>query len=108
MDPDPSSVDRQAADPDLTPDEAAKQPPMPSIIGSTLVMKGEMTLDEDLIIEGTFDGTITDEGSDTVLVRRIARVSGQITANRLQVEDGTNLENTILSGRISLADERKK
>lgn len=78
--------------------------PVPSMIGMTLVMKGELIVDENLIIEGTFDGTITGQGSDTITVRRTAHVSGKISASTVRIEDGTNLENTVLSGRISLAD----
>jgi cytoskeletal protein CcmA (bactofilin family) len=77
---------------------------LPSLIGSTVVMKGELIVGEDLEIEGTFDGTITGNGPDTVTVRRIARLTGEVSVNMVKVEDGTNLENTILSGRIRLAD----
>jgi cytoskeletal protein CcmA (bactofilin family) len=77
---------------------------MPSIIGSTVVMKGELIVGEDLEIEGTFDGTITGESQDTVTVRRIARLSGKVSATVVRVEDGTNLENTVLSGCIRLAE----
>jgi cytoskeletal protein CcmA (bactofilin family) len=77
---------------------------MPSIIGSTVVMKGELIVGEDLEIEGTFDGTITGESQDTVTVRRIARLSGKVSASVVRVEDGTNLENTVLSGCIRLAE----
>lgn len=108
----------------------------PSIIGSTLVMKGSLTLDEDLIIDGRFEGTRIEgahqlsisthaavkadiygdsaeiagtldgafEGSGTVLVRRTARIKGEISAGILRIENGTNLEDAILSGRISLTD----
>jgi cytoskeletal protein CcmA (bactofilin family) len=92
----------RATDP-RTGDEGSRRP-LPSLIGSTVVMKGELTVGEDLEIEGTFDGTITDKGSDTVTVRRIARLSGKVSASIVKVEDGTNLENTILSGRIRLAE----
>ena len=85
-----------------TGDEGSRRP-LPSLIGSTVVMKGELIVGEDLEIEGTFDGTIIDEGSDTVTVRRIARLSGKVSASIVKVEDGTNLENTVLSGRIRLA-----
>ena len=77
---------------------------MPSIIGSTIVMKGELVVGEDLEIEGTFDGTITGSGPDTVTVRRIARLRGEVSASIVRVEDGTNLENTVLSGLIRLAE----
>jgi cytoskeletal protein CcmA (bactofilin family) len=77
---------------------------MPSIIGSTVVMNGELIVGEDLEIKGTFNGTITGQSQDTVTVRRIARLSGEVSASLVQVEDGTNLENTVLSGRIRLAE----
>lgn len=108
-----------------------------STIGSTVVMRGELTLDEDLIFDGKFDGTLIDGarklsigpfaevhadivgesadiagsidgefmGSGTVYVRRTARINGAISAQDLRVEDGTNLEHVVLSGRISRAEE---
>lgn len=109
----------------------------PSIIGMTVVMRGELTLAEDLTIEGTFDGLSIDgaknllisagarvradihgesadiagtvdgdfAGTGTVVVRRTARIHGEISAVRLCVEDGTNLEHAVLSGRISRAEK---
>jgi cytoskeletal protein CcmA (bactofilin family) len=90
--------------PERAPAQSPDAGPVPSMIGMTLVMKGELIVDENLIIEGTFDGTITGQGSDTITVRRTAHVSGKISASKVRIEDGTNLENTVLSGRISLAD----
>ncbi len=78
--------------------------PLSSIIGSTVVMKGDLIVGEDLVIEGTFDGTITGKGPDTVTVRRTARLSGEVSASNVRVDDGTNLENTVLSGRIGRTD----
>ena len=78
-----------------------------SLIGITVVMKGNLIVGEDLVIEGTFDGSISDVGTDTIVVRRTARLTGEISAGSVLVEDGTNLEDTILAGRISLADESK-
>ena len=63
-------------------------------------MKGELVVGEDLVIEGTFDGTITGCGEDTVTIRRTARLSGEICASEVRVDDGSNLENAVLSGRI--------
>lgn len=77
--------------------------PLPSMIGITVVMKGELIAGEDLVIEGAFDGTITSEGEGTVTLRRTARLSGEVSAGVVEVEDGTNLESTTLSGRIRLA-----
>lgn len=77
---------------------------LPSIIGITVVMKGELIVGEDLVIEGTFDGTITGKEPDTVTVRRTAHLSGEVSAGTVRVEDGTNLEGTVISGRIRLAE----
>jgi cytoskeletal protein CcmA (bactofilin family) len=79
--------------------------PWPSIIGSTVVMKGDLIVGEDLVIEGTFDGTITGKGPDTVTVRRTARLRGEVSASNVRVEGGTNLENTVLSGRIGRTNQ---
>ena len=106
--------------------------PLPSVIGATVVMRGELILDEDLIIDGQFSGgaisgahrlsigkrgrveahvrsdTLDVHGtmsgdcdsSATAILRRTARIKGTVTATELQVEDGSNLEDVILSGRI--------
>lgn len=67
-------------------------------------MKGELMVGEDLVLEGTFDGTITGVGPDTVTVRRTARLRGALSASQVRVEDGTNLENTVVSGQIRRMD----
>lgn len=103
------------APPDPVPDEPLRDPEppdgddgprraLPSIIGITVVMKGELTVGEDLVIEGTFDGTITGKEPDTVTVRRTAHLSGEVSAGTVRVEDGTNLEGTVISGKIRLAE----
>lgn len=73
---------------------------MPSVIGKTVVMKGDLVVGEDLVIEGTYDGTI--DARDTVTIRKTAHISGSVSADCVQLEDGTNLDNTVWSGRISL------
>jgi cytoskeletal protein CcmA (bactofilin family) len=105
----------------------------PSCIGSTMVLKGELSLEEDLIIEGSFDGSIVQgnqrlsigehakvratirtgsaiiagavegniHGSSTVIVKKTARLHGALTAERLCLESGANLEDVILSGNIA-------
>ena len=77
----------------------------PSLIGHTVVMKGTLTVGEELVIEGTFDGSITGNGRDSITIRRLARISGERSASDLRVEDGTNLQNTVLTGRIRVADK---
>lgn len=98
-----------------------------------MVLKGDLSLAEDLIIEGTFDGSITQgnhrlsigkharvkatirtgsaiiagivegnvHGSSTVIVKKTARLHGALTAERLCLESGANLEDVILSGNIA-------
>ena len=71
--------------------------------GSAVVGLVDSVTGEDRSID-FFDGSITDESDDTVVVRRTARLRGEVSASHVQVEDGTNLEDTVLSGRISLAE----
>jgi cytoskeletal protein CcmA (bactofilin family) len=98
-----------------------------------MVLKGDLSLQEDLIIEGTFDGNITQGnqrlsigeharvrasirtgsaiiaglvegnvlGSSTVVVKKTARLHGALTADRLCLESGANLEDVILCGNIA-------
>lgn len=49
----------------------------PSYIGSTMVLKGDLSLQEDLIIEGTFDGNIT-QGNQRLSIGEHARVRASI------------------------------
>lgn len=111
-------------------------PGAPSIIGATVVMKGDLSLEEDLIIEGTFDGSIRQggqrlsigesarvtatirtgsaviagavdgdiEGTSTVIVRKTARLRGALSAKRLRLEPGANLEDVVLSGNVAFAE----
>ena len=105
----------------------------PSCIGATMVLRGDLSLEEDLIIEGSFDGSITQgdqrlsigeharvratirtgsaiiagvvegnvRGSSTVIVKKTARLHGALTAEKLCLESGANLEDVILSGNIA-------
>jgi len=102
--PSDSVPDEPSRDTEVRGGEEGPRRALPSIIGITVVMKGELTVGEDLVIEGTFDGTITGTGPDTVTVRRTAHLSGEVSAGTVRVEDGTNLEGTVISGRIKLAE----
>ncbi len=98
-----------------------------------MVLRGELSLAEDLIIEGTFDGSITQgdqrlsigeharvkanirtgsaiiagivdgdvRSSKTVIVKKTAQLHGALTAERLCLEMGANLEDVVLSGNIA-------
>lgn len=115
------------------PGEMHVGPDGPSVIGASMVLKGDLVLAEDLIIEGCFDGTITQgdqrlsigeaarvradirtgsaiiagavegdvHGTRTVIVKKSARLRGALTAHRLCLETGANLEDVILSGNIA-------
>lgn len=117
----------------VTGQESKFSPTRPSIIGSTLVLRGELSLAEDLVIEGRFDGSITQgdqrlsvgehahvkatirtgsaiiagvvdgdvHSSQTVIVKKTARLHGALTAERLCLETGANVEDVILSGTIA-------
>lgn len=103
------------------------------MLGATLVMRGDLTLAEDLIIEGRFDGNITQgdhrlsigeharvranirtgsaviaglvdgdvRGTKTVVVKRTAELHGALSAERLCLDLGANLEDVVLSGSIA-------
>ena len=107
---------------------------MPSVIGATLVMKGELTLDEDLVVHGTIVGPIdnrdrrlsvtsfariqgdvqsktmdiagtvegTVSGGSSLVLRRTANLTGDLSADSVEIEQGTNLENAIVAGRVSV------
>lgn len=101
----PGEPEHENSEPPAADEAAAATPRLPSLIGHTVVMKGTLTVGEDLVIEGTFDGKITGQGHDSITVRRLARISGELTASDVRIEDGTNLQNTILTGRIRLAKD---
>ena len=52
-------------------------PAGPSIIGATMVLRGDLSLSEDLIIEGTFDGSIT-QGDQRLSIGETARIRATI------------------------------
>ena len=105
---------------------------MPSVIGATLVMIGELTSDEDLVVHGTIVGPIdnrdrrlsvtsfatvqgdvqsetmdiagtvegTVRGGSALVLRRTANLTGDLSADTVEIEQGTNLENAIVAGRV--------
>lgn len=72
-----------------------------SVIGPTLVFKGELSADEDLIIEGTIEGTIAHHKKNLTIGAK-GRVSADIHASSVLVEG--QLDGDIHSdGLVSLA-----
>ena len=77
-----------------------------AVIGSTISIKGEVTGEEDLIIEGKVEGTITLK-SNTVTVGATGKVNANINAKIIKVDgevqgDMNGLEQVIISkaGRV--------
>jgi cytoskeletal protein CcmA (bactofilin family) len=71
--------------------EAAENEDMPrdqatrtSVFGSTLVFKGELSADEEILIEGTVEGTIAHH-SKNVIIGKQGRVSALIHANSITI-----------------------
>lgn len=89
-----------------------------SVIGPTVVMKGELTADEDIVVmgrvEGVIDhsGTITVHGQGTVAAEVKAAevvVQGTVDGNlyatkRVQVSETGNLLGNVYSPRVGLVD----
>lgn len=72
-----------------------------SVIGPTLVFKGELSADEDLVIEGTIEGTIAHHKKNLTIGAK-GRVSADIHASSVIVEG--QLDGDIHSdGLVSLA-----
>ena len=60
-----------------------------SVIGPTLVFKGELSADEDLVIEGTIEGTIAHHKKNLMIGKK-GRVSADIHASSVIVEGELN------------------
>lgn len=72
-----------------------------SVIGPTLVFKGELSADEDLVIEGTIEGTIAHHKKN-LTVGKQGRVTADIHASSVLVEGALN-GNIHSDGLVSLA-----
>ena len=88
-------------------------------VGSTVVIKGELSAKEDVVIAGRVEGTINVAGH-VVVVEAGARVVGDIAAaaivvsgtvhgslladERIQAESGADLQGDLSAPRIAVAD----
>ena len=88
-------------------------------LGSTVVVKGELTAHEDVVIAGRFEGSIHVTGH-LVVVEAGARVVGDITATgivvtgtvegsliaeeRIQIRDGADLQGDASAPRVVVTD----
>jgi len=90
-----------------------------AVVGSTLVIKGELTAHEDVVIAGRVEGLIIVTGH-LVVVEAGAHVAGDITATgivvsgtvegslmaeeRIQVQAGADLHGDVSAPRVVVAD----
>jgi cytoskeletal protein CcmA (bactofilin family) len=74
-----------------------------SVIGPTLVIKGELSADEDLVIEGTIEGTIAHHKKNLTIGKN-GRVTADIHASSVLVEGQLNGD-IHSDGLVSLANE---
>jgi cytoskeletal protein CcmA (bactofilin family) len=73
-----------------------------SVIGPTLVFKGELSADEDLVIEGTIEGTIAHHKKNLTIGKE-GRVTADIHASSVLVEGELNGD-IHSDGLVSLAN----
>jgi cytoskeletal protein CcmA (bactofilin family) len=73
-----------------------------SVIGPTLVFKGELSADEDLVIEGTIEGTIAHHKKN-LTIGKSGRVTADIHASSVLVEGELNGD-IHSDGLVSLAN----
>ena len=81
---DPTVVETDAIEAAENEDMPLAQPAHTSVFGSTLVFKGELSADEEILIEGTVEGTIAHQ-SKNVIIGKQGRVSALIHANSITI-----------------------
>lgn len=85
----------------LSPADAANE----ATIGATIVIKGEITGDENLVIEGTLDGT-ANLSDRNLTIAQTGRILGNVSANSITVE-GEIQGNITASERVFVAKTGK-
>lgn len=76
-----------------------------SLLGPTVVLRGELSFGEPLVVHGQIHGSAT--GTAAVFIKKTARVSGDISAESIQLEKGVPLDGVVLSGRIQRTSARR-
>jgi cytoskeletal protein CcmA (bactofilin family) len=69
-----------------------------SLLGPTLVLRGELSFREPLVIQGQLHGSAT--GTASIVIEKSACLSGKISAEKIQFERGALLDDVVLTGRI--------
>ncbi len=113
---------------DSAPNPKPSSKGVPSVLGPTVTFRGgELSADEDLVIQGTVEGTIAHQshnliigqtgrvkadvkaliitvegtvegdiqGDEAVIIKRTARVLGNVAAPRVSVEDGASFTGSV-------------
>jgi cytoskeletal protein CcmA (bactofilin family) len=89
-----------------------------SVVGVGLIVEGEFTSDEDVVVDGTVRGTLTtgeaiSVGGDGIVEADLQAVSvvvaGQVTGNvsasaRVDIQAGGRLIGDVKAGRLTIAD----
>jgi cytoskeletal protein CcmA (bactofilin family) len=89
-----------------------------NVVGAGLIVEGEFTTDEEVIVEGTVRGTLTTAeslsvGGDGVVEADLRALSvvvaGQVTGNvsaseRVDIQAGGKLIGDVKAGRLTIAD----
>lgn len=92
---------REVASPPKIGDARPIRPKNVSVIGPTLVFKGELSADEDLVIEGNIEGTIAHHKKHLTIGKQ-GRVKADIHASSVIVE-GNLIGDIHSEGVVSLA-----
>lgn len=89
-----------------------------NLVGAGLIVEGELTTDEEVVVEGTVRGTLTTGdalsiGSEGVVEADVRAgsvvVAGQVTGNvsasqRVDIQTGGRLIGDVKAGRLTIAD----
>jgi cytoskeletal protein CcmA (bactofilin family) len=89
-----------------------------NVVGAGLIVEGEFTTDEEVLVEGTLRGTLTTGdtlsiGSEGVVEADLRAgsvvVAGQVTGNvtasqRVDIQAGGRLIGDVKAGRLTIAD----
>ena len=89
-----------------------------NLVGAGLIVEGEFTTDEDVVVEGTLRGTLSSSESLSIAgdgvveadVRaRAVVIAGQVTGNvnasaRVDIQAGGRLIGDVKAGRLTIAD----
>ncbi|MEY4546336.1 MAG: hypothetical protein RL685_2531 [Pseudomonadota bacterium] len=89
-----------------------------NLVGAGLIVEGELTTDEEVVVEGTVRGTLTTGdslsiGSEGIVEADVRAgsvvVAGQLTGNvsarqRVDIQAGGRLIGDVKAGRLTIAD----